>query len=252
MIVKTTGIVLRLDPFSKTSQIISWLTPDQGRVATVAKGAKRPKNNLIGQYDCFYTCELLYYQTHRSSLHILKECSPISPRNGFRGNWRASFGASYVCDLLNRLTPPGAAQLALFDWANRTLDFLSDQGVTGSVLNWAELKLLKLLGVGPTLSACLACGAREFPGDRPAAFSISRGGLLCATCRSPQESLVIPVSHDALAMLRGWSEADTPIIARRTACTPGQSRTANKLLGAFMHYHLESSLARDIALGMIT
>jgi DNA repair protein RecO (recombination protein O) len=251
VIVKTTGIVLRLDPFSKTSQIISWLTPDQGRVATVAKGAKRPKNNLVGQYDCFYTCELLYYQTHRSSLHILKECSPLSPRMGFRSSWRASMGASYICSLLNRLTSPGASQPALYDWANRTLDFLSEQGNSRLVMNWAELKLLKLLGVGPTLSACLACGTRAFPGDRPVAFSISRGGLLCAACRNPADTLVIPVTHDALAMLRGWADTDTPIIAKRTACTPHQSNTANKLLGAFMHYHLESSLARDIAMGLI-
>jgi DNA repair protein RecO (recombination protein O) len=251
MIIKTTGIVLRLDPFSKTSQIISWLTPDQGRVTTIAKGAKRTKNSLLGQYDCFYTCELLYYQTHRSSLHILKECSPLNPRTGFRSNWRASLGASYLCDLLNRLTSPGASHPALFDWAGRTLDFLSEQGGSGPVMNWAELKLLKLLGVGPTLSACLACGTREFPGDRAVSFSISRGGLLCASCRNPHDTLVMPVTHDALAMLRGWADTETPIIAKRTACTPHQTNTANKLLGAFMHYHLESSLARNIALGMI-
>lgn len=251
MIVKTTGIVLRLDPFSRTSQIISWLTPDHGRVATVAKGAKRPKNNLVGQYDCFYTCELLYYQTHRSTLHILKECSPLSPRTGFRSDWRASLGASYLCSLLNRLTSPGAAQPALYDWANRTLDFLSEQGNSGLVMNWAELKLMKLLGVGPTLSSCLACGTREFPENRPVAFSISRGGLLCAACRDTSDPLVMQVTPDALAMLRGWTGTETPIIAKRTACTPQQSRTANKLLGAFMHYHLESSRARDIALGLV-
>lgn len=62
MIIKTTGLVLRLDPFSKTSQVITWLTPDHGRTVTLAKGAKRVKSNLVGQYDCFYTCELLFIE----------------------------------------------------------------------------------------------------------------------------------------------------------------------------------------------
>ncbi|MEI6514554.1 MAG: DNA repair protein RecO [bacterium] len=251
MIIKTTGIVLRLDPFSKTSQIISWLTPDHGRVATLAKGAKRPRNNLVGQYDCFYTCELLFYHTQRSSLHILKECSPLAPRTGFREQWRASLCASYLCDLLNRLTPSGVAQPALFDWANNTLDFIASHGPTGPVMNWSELKLLKLLGVAPQLTGCLACGSRSLPTDRPLAFSISRGGLLCPSCRSGDDTLVMPVGQDALAMLRGWENTDTPIIARRTICTAQQAQTANQLLSAFLHYHLESSLARDIALDRI-
>ena len=251
MIIKTTGIVLRQDPFSKTSQIVSWLTPDHGRVATVAKGAKRTKNDLLGQYDCFYTCELLFYHTHHSSLHILKECSPIAPRTGLRADWRATVGASYLCDLLNRLTPPGGAHPVLFDWTNSTLDFLSGQGVTETVLNWAELKLLELLGVAPKLSGCLVCGSNAAAEDRPIAFSISRGGLICPTCRKAADSLILSVPPDVLAMLRAWEGADSPLMAKRTACTPAQARMANRLLGAFIHYHLETSRSRDIAMGMI-
>ena len=219
-------------------------------MVTIAKGAKRPKNDFLGQYDCFYTCELLFYQSRHSSLHILKECSPLAARRAFRDDWRASFSASYLCDLLNRLTPHGAACPVLFDWADRTLNFLAEQGTTEMVLNWAELKLLKHLGVAPQLSACLNCGTRAFPTDRPVGFSISRGGLLCGSCRSAQDTLMLPVSHDVLGMMRGWETTDTPAIAKRTTCTLDQARTANTLLSAFIHYHLQSSLSRDIVSGL--
>jgi DNA repair protein RecO (recombination protein O) len=251
MIIKTTGIVLRLDPFSKTSQVITWLTPDHGRIATLAKGAKRSKNNLVGQYDCFYSCELLFYQTRHSALHILKECSPLSARHGFRTDWRAALSASYICDLLARLTSPGAACPVLFDWADKTLDFLATQGTGDTVLNWAELKLLKLLGMAPKLSGCQVCGVRTWPEDRPALFSIPRGGLLCQTCKSSQDSLTLSLPHDVLAMLKGWESTSTPLMAKRTTRTPRQAHTASKLLGAFIHYHLESSRSREIALGLI-
>lgn len=251
MIIKTTGIVLRLDPFSKTSEVISWLTPDHGRTATLAKGAKRPKSQLVGQYDCFSTCEFLFYRGRNSALHILKECSPISPRTAFRDNWRASFSASYLCDLLNRLTAPGAAHQGLYQWAESTLDFLATQGSSETVMNWAELKLLRHLGVAPQLSGCLNCGGRHFPGDRPADFSVSRGGLLCAACRVGHEDLLLPVTHDVLGMMRGWEGTETPAMARRTTCTPAQTRTASRLLSAFIHYHLESSRARDIVMPLI-
>ncbi len=251
MIIKTTGLVLRLDPFSKSSQIITWLTPDHGRTVTLAKGAKRIKNHLIGQYDCFYTCEFLFYQSRHSSLHILKECSPISARESFRGDWRASFTASYLCDLLSRLTPPGAPHPALFNWAENTLDFLSKHGTSETVLNWSELKLLKLLGVAPKLSNCINCRTQTFPHNRSACFSISRGGLLCEKCDRGQDSSILLLAHDVLGMLRGWENTDSPTMAKRTICSPNQSESANKFLSTFIHYHLQASFSRDITSSLI-
>ena len=40
-IARTTGLVLRTRPLTETSLIVQWLTRDFGRVATVAKGARR-------------------------------------------------------------------------------------------------------------------------------------------------------------------------------------------------------------------
>jgi len=251
MIIKTTGLVLRLDPFSKTSQVINWLTPDHGRIVTLAKGAKRIKNNLVGHYDCFYTCELLFYQSRHSSLHILKECAPITPRMAFRADWRASFTASYLCDLLSRLTAPGASCPALYNWAEQTMDFLAAQGTSKTVLNWSELKLLKHLGIAPQLTNCIKCGTKTFPPDRATLFSISLGGLLCESCSTDQNRLIQPLTQDILSMLRGWENTETPAMAKRTLCSPRQSESANRLLGAFIHYHLQSSLSRDIILNLI-
>lgn len=251
MIIKTTGLVLRLDPFSKTSQIITWLTPDHGRTVTLAKGAKRSKSNLVGQYDCFYTCELLFYQSRHSALHILKECAPLAPREAFRADWRASFTASYLCDLLNRLTPAGSACTALYEWTEQTLDFLAHQGASENVMNWAELKLLGLLGMAPKLSGCLACATRNWPEESPPLFSVPRGGLLCQTCKRAQDSLTLSLPHDVLAMLKGWEATPTPLMAKRTLCTHRQAQTASRVLGSFIHYHLESSRSRDIAAELI-
>ena len=80
MIQKTTGIVLRVIPFSRTSHVIQWLTSSHGRMATIAKGAQRPKSLLLGQYDLFYTCEILFYPRERTGLHVLRECAPLAPR----------------------------------------------------------------------------------------------------------------------------------------------------------------------------
>lgn len=251
MITKTHAIALRIDPYSRTSHVVSWLCPDKGRITTLVKGALRNRSAFLGQYDLFYTCELVYYPGVRSSLGILKECTALKTRPELREDWKACVTASYLADLLHRLTPAGVANGALYLFAGRVLDFLADKGGDVNTLHWAELKLLELVGVGPSLTACVGCGSREFPSTRMAAFSIPRGGLLCQSCRGQSEGHLIPLQHDTLAMMRGWQVTPTPMIAKRTSCTLPQRAVMEKLLGGFLTYHLESSRAREIAMDML-
>jgi DNA repair protein RecO len=252
MIVKTSAIALRLDPYSKTSQVVSWLTPSHGRVVTLAKGSKRRQSEHLGQYDLYYTCEVLFYANPRSTIHVLKECCPLRSREHLRPDWRACMGASYLADLLNRLTPAGVANARLFSFAEHTLDFLNHYGINAGVIHWAELKLFHLLGVGPQFSTCIACGAKSASSSRPALFSISRGGVVCPACRSERDLCVQDVSHDVLTMLKTWMGAESPLIALRTVCSPPQAEIIDRLLGGFLVYHLESSFrARQIVLESI-
>ncbi len=48
---RSEGIVIRLHPLGDTSLIVHWLTPEHGRLATVAKGARGPKSVFRGKLD---------------------------------------------------------------------------------------------------------------------------------------------------------------------------------------------------------
>jgi len=47
------GLVLRVRPLTETSLIIHWLTPALGRIATVAKGARRASRRSLANWTCF-------------------------------------------------------------------------------------------------------------------------------------------------------------------------------------------------------
>jgi DNA repair protein RecO (recombination protein O) len=252
MIVKTTGIVLRLDPFSKTSQVITWLTPQHGRVVTLAKGAKRRQSLLLGQYDLFHSCEFLFYESSRGSLGILKECSPLKFREPLRTDWRACLAASYLSDMLNHLTPSGAAQPGLHAFAEAALDFLCGHGASLGIIHWHEIRLLHLLGVAPQLAACTGCGRADVSGFATVSVSFPRGGMLCPNCRAHRHLPSIEITQDALSMLRIWQTSPSPLLAKRTACTPRQSELVERLLGQFLDYHLgTSSLSRTIVMDLL-
>ena len=70
---RTTGVILRTRLLTETSVIVHWLTVDAGRLATVARGARRPKSAFRGKLDLFHEADLVYRRSSRSELHTLGE-----------------------------------------------------------------------------------------------------------------------------------------------------------------------------------
>jgi len=59
--IKTRGIVLRRIDFGEADQIVTVLTEDQGKIALVAKGARRLKSKFLGKLELLYEAELNYF-----------------------------------------------------------------------------------------------------------------------------------------------------------------------------------------------
>ena len=253
MIAKTEGIVLRVFPYSETSRVISWLTRDVGRLTTLVKGAVRPKSPALGQFDLFYTCEVLYYEKENHNLHVLRECSPLHLRSGFREDWRACAAASYFAGLLRRLSPPGAAQINLYAYLRNLLDALVEQTPQATSLYWAELRLLHHLGLSPRLDTCRGCGRHRADLGRPVSFHVDQGRFLCQHCHThADDGNAVHVPPDALAPLGAWQRAGNMGMARATRCSGEAMRAIHELLGRFLTYHLElPPHGRDIAFRLL-
>src|SRR5580692_1422034 len=73
MIESVTGLILHTRPLTETSLIIHWLTPNFGRIATVAKGARRHKSPFFGKLDLFYLADFTFSRSRSSDLHNLRE-----------------------------------------------------------------------------------------------------------------------------------------------------------------------------------
>ncbi|TAN38840.1 MAG: DNA repair protein RecO [Verrucomicrobia bacterium] len=251
VILKDNAIVLRVAPVSNTSRMVQWLTLEHGKLATLIKGAQRPKSAFLGQFDLFYTCELLFYARERNHIHIARECAPLTRRERFRVDWNAAAAASYFADAAARLTMPDTPQPALFQLLETVFDELAAGGATESCVYWFELKLLEALGVQPRLMVCLDCGAALLPATRQPSFVMARGGLVCAKCAA-QGGGGEPVASDALAMLAGWQTSGSLRAARLTQCTVRQLGAMETLLGRFLQAHLDLQLhSRAIALEVL-
>jgi len=158
----TSGIILRVRPLTETSLIVHWLTPELGRIATVAKGALRPKSAFRGKLDLFYLADLSFNRSQRSELHILREVVVRETHPALRRDLARLQQASYAAALIEQLTEtdtpiPGVFQL-MIGVLQRILSSPADPLTVFAV----EMRLLEISGMAPDIETVkLPPGTRE-------------------------------------------------------------------------------------------
>lgn len=146
---RTTGVVLRTRPLTESSLIVHWLTPDLGRVGTIAKGARRPKSPLRGKIDLFYTAEFTFARSRRSDLHILREASLLVTRDALRRDLGLLNQAAYCARLVEQTTETETPLPEIHALVTGFLDALPATPPKAQLIFAFEVKLLQELGLSP-------------------------------------------------------------------------------------------------------
>lgn len=165
MIESTTGLILRTRPLTETSIIVNWLTPEFGRISTVAKGARRTKSPFHGKLDLFYEADFSFTRSRRSELHTLREVNLRETRSALRQEMGYLQQASYVAALTEQTTETDTPLAEVFKLVRAFLNHLPKQPPQPRSIYAFELKLLHELGLNPDLSdSRLADGTKDIVG----------------------------------------------------------------------------------------
>lgn len=175
---RTSGIILRTRPLTETSLIVEWITPDLGRISTVAKGARRPKSPFLGKLDLFYEAELSFARSRRSELHNLREVLLRNARPRLREELLWLHQASYFAALVSRATESETPVPEIYAMFREFLDFLPSTAPDPLVTLRFELTCLALLGYGPDIT------------ELPAPLKAAAGQLRATPLNEP---VVIPL-----------------------------------------------------------
>lgn len=152
MIENTPGLILRTRPLTETSLIVHWLTPQLGRVGTVAKGARRVKSPFHGKLDLFYLADFSFSRSARSELHTLREVKLRETHSGLRRDLHLLQQASYCTALVERGTETETPLLLVYELMTSLLRHLLAQPAQPQTVFAFELKLLAELGLEPNAS----------------------------------------------------------------------------------------------------
>lgn len=159
---QSVGVILRTRPLTETSLIVHWLTPDLGRIATVAKGARRPNSPFRGKLDFFYEAEFSFQRSRRSDLHTLREVGRAESHQALRTHLDTLEQASYFVVLIEQSTETETPVPEIYQLFASVLLPLEQYKPKPELVFAFEIKLLTLMGVGPDWDAPgLTEGTRE-------------------------------------------------------------------------------------------
>lgn len=220
--------VLHRWDWSESSLILDLFTREAGRVAVVAKGAKRP-------YSQFRPV-LLPFQRLTVSLSRATDDDQVQSLRG--AEWagglplvggEALLSGFYLNELLMQLLARGDAHPALFDAYHDTLQPLADPARAPAALRAFELRLLKAIGLLPDLACLTATQAPLVP---------ARGARLDAEAGlvdEPRDAQAVPGA--VWLALDGALQTGRDTDALRAVCALAPPALRTQLRDA-LHYHL--------------
>lgn len=153
-IVNQPGFVLHSYPYKETSLIVDVFTRDYGRIALIAKGAKRPHSKLRGVLQTFQPLSIGW--SGKSEVRTLIAAEWVG------GLWPLEKAALlcgyYLNELLVKLLARDDPHPVLFDHYVATLNQLAHDEPAPIVLRKFECALLKETGVAADFTVCTSTG----------------------------------------------------------------------------------------------
>lgn len=229
---KVEGIVIRRAPLGETDRVVTLFCREQGKVAGVARGARRPQSRLGGRLELFSHVRALLARGR--TLDVITQVDVVASHARLREDLDRLTAASFAAEVVDRATVDRQPAPEIFDALARAL-LAMDDGDPELAALWAAGQVLVHSGYAPQLARCQVCG-------RPSggALSVALGGVLCPAHRQrdPAAEPLSARAGRALDLLLGApSPPDSVSFWDRRL-----RDEAGRVLRRFLEYRLEVTL----------
>jgi DNA repair protein RecO (recombination protein O) len=191
----TLGLLLRSQPYRDSDLIVTLFTEELGKVAALARGARRSQRRFTGALSALVLSSFQLTRSPRAELWTLESATVERQWLELSGDMAAVAHASYALELARELMPAETPEPEVLSLVLELWDALRT-GPSAGALRYLELSLLELAGTPPALESCAACGA-ALDDEQTTLFDPRRGGALCASCAAQslgEGARVLPAS----------------------------------------------------------
>ncbi len=225
-----TGIVLRSYSFGEADKVVVLLSPNRGKLRTVAKGIRKTKSRFGGRLESCVHVDLVLYEG--KNLDMITQVSIIEAFPTLRQHLDRVVTAGTMIEIADVVAQEDEPAQRLFLLLQRGLRALDGDTPHPDLLTAFLLKAAAIVGVAPALQHCAGCGAEE----GLTRFSFAAGGALCDRCRTPG---AYALRAGVTEYLAGAAAGDLSALPE---ADPSMSGEALGITRRFLEYHLERRL----------
>lgn len=235
MIIRTEAVVLRSIDYGETSEIVTLFTREKGKMAVMAKGARRSGSRFGSSLQPTSYSQVVFYHKPSRSIQTLSESSHVRSFHGITRDLETlSYGLRTV-ELVYALMQEQEQNPVVFNLLVEVLDRLSrTPNAVENLFHFFQLRFATVLGFAPDVR-------REALDALPA-----RGGVLSLETGSVYDSTPAggrTVRRASRTALRAFA-----ILARADVNTAMRMRTSREVMDELSHliedffrYHVEDA-----------
>ena len=178
IILNTQGIVLKDVRYKDNDLILTIFTRKLGKIAALAKGAKKNKSSLLSSSQLFSYSN--YTLKKHGNMYRVNQSDTIKSFYDLSYDLEAFSYATYITKLVESSTLENQTNNRLFVLLAQTLYLYTLENVDKQFVTRAfELKFLDYIGFKPIINRCVSCGEKN---SNNFVFNSYEGGILCESC----------------------------------------------------------------------
>jgi DNA repair protein RecO (recombination protein O) len=226
------AVVIGVRDMGESDLLVELLTRDTGRIAGVAKAAKKSKRRFVNTFDFGHLIRVKYYLPRGRELFLIEDAALIDPHPALSVSVPSMAYAALVIELVRELFPDAERSTDLFE---TTVLFLSltNERAREDLLWLFVLRILKIAGIAPFLGTCVRCRARQAD-TAERLFVPEAGGVVCGSCIEPRDRAIV-LSRGTSTALSAATDVPLERLARIALTPLSLSQTRDALLSFIDH-----------------
>jgi len=195
---RTEAIILHTVPARERDKLVVFLTPDHGKRKGWAYGARSIKSRFGASLEPLAKVRISYLEREAEEVVRIESVDLVRSLFPAQQQLVSSIAATYIAELVDTFAPANDPAELIYRLLDRTTEALLVGRSPMAVVAYAEIWMLRLGGVLPSLRDCMSCGA---PLGRPLRFDEKLQGFVCDACAGRDTATIDNDVADALNAL---------------------------------------------------
>ncbi|HEX2060212.1 MAG TPA: DNA repair protein RecO, partial [Thermoanaerobaculia bacterium] len=205
---RTEAIILHTFPARERDKMVVFLTPDHGKRKGWAYGARAIRSRFGAALEPLAKVRIGYSERENDEVVRIESVDLLRSLFPAQQNLVSSVAATYIAELVDTFAPASDPAELMYRLLDRSSEALLEGAPPLAVVTYAEVWILRLGGIFPSVRDCIECGE---PLARPLRFDDKLQGFVCGSCATRDAFVISNEVADALqAMQRPMREFDAP------------------------------------------